>query len=74
MLGEYPNGYCLYAFDLTPDLCEGGHFNLLKQGSVRLALRFSEPLAAAVTVIAYAEFENILEINSQRSVVFDYAS
>src|SRR5688572_20689626 len=28
---DFPGGYALYAFDLTADLAEGGHFNLLKQ-------------------------------------------
>ena len=32
----YPNGYALYAFDISPNLAEEGHFNLEKQGTVRL--------------------------------------
>ena len=38
---DYPNGYDLYAFDLSPDLAEG-HFNLAKQGTVRVELKFGE--------------------------------
>jgi len=45
--------YALYAFDLTPDLGEDDHFNLTKQGSVRLVLKFSEALNENVAVIAY---------------------
>ena len=40
---DYKAGYALYAFDLTADLAESDHFILVKHGSVRLALRFSEP-------------------------------
>ena len=40
--GDYANSYLLYAFDLTADLAEDDHFNLVKHGSVRLALKFSE--------------------------------
>ena len=31
---SYPNGYCLFAFDLTPDLLANGctHWNLVKHG------------------------------------------
>ena len=71
---EYPNGYALYAFDLTPDLCEGINFNLVKQGTVRLALKFSDALDRAVTVVAYAEFENVIEIDRSRNIIFDFSS
>jgi len=69
---EYANGYSLYAFDLTADLGEDDHFSLVRQGSVRLALKFSQALEATVTVIAYAEFENVIEIDRNRNVVFDF--
>jgi hypothetical protein len=69
---DYANGYCLYAFDLTPDLAEGDHFNLLKSGNVRVDMKFSQALDATINVIAFAEFENILEIDRSRNVIFDY--
>ncbi|XP_023313450.1 uncharacterized protein F54H12.2-like [Trichogramma pretiosum] len=33
---KYPNGYCLFAFDLTPDLSANdlSHWNLIKHGSI----------------------------------------
>jgi len=52
----YPQGNALYVFDLSPDLAELEHFNLQKQGRVRLVLKFRQALADNVTVIAYAEF------------------
>jgi len=42
----------------------------VRQGSVRLALKFRQALEATVTVIAYAEFENVIEIDRNRNVVF----
>jgi len=69
---EYANGYSLYAFDLTADLGEDDHFSLVRQGNVRLALKFSQALQTTVTVIAYAEFENVIEIDRDRNVVFDF--
>ena len=62
---DYSNGYTLYAFDLTPDLAEGGHFNLLRQGNVRLELKFGVGLVETANVIVYSEFENIIEIDKQ---------
>jgi len=66
-------GYALYVFDLTPDLAEDDHFNLSKQGSVRLVLKFAEALEQPVTVIAYAEFENVIEIDRNRNVIYDFS-
>ena len=60
---DFEGGYALYAFDLTPDLAEGGHFNLLKQGKVRLDIKFGTALASEINVIANAEFENCLEVD-----------
>ena len=69
---EFANGYALYAFDLTPDLAENDHFNLTRQGTVRVDLKFSAALPHTVSVIAYAEFENIIEIDRNRNIVFDF--
>ena len=44
----------------------------MREGSVRLALKFLAALPNTVTVIAYAEFENIIEIDRNRNVVFDF--
>ena len=71
---DYPNGYALYAFDLSPDLAEDDHFNLSREGSIRLTMRFSQPLTASVTVITYAEYENVIEIDRNRNVLFDFSS
>ena len=70
--GDYANGYSLYAFDLTADLAEDDHFNLVKHGSVRLALKFFEALAQMTSVIAYAQFDNIIEIDRNRNLLLDF--
>lgn len=69
---DYPNGYTLYAFDLTPDLGDNDHVSLSRQGTVRLALKFGVALPRTVTVVAYAEFENIIEIDRNRNIVYDF--
>ena len=42
---SYPNGYCVFAFVLTPDLSANNctNWNLVKYGSIRLYVRFAEP-------------------------------
>jgi hypothetical protein len=69
---DFANGYTLYAFDLSPDLADNDHFNLSRQGTVRVDMKFATALEHTVTVIAYAEFENIIEIDRNRNVVFDF--
>lgn len=71
---EYPNGFCLFAFDLTPDLSANcySHWNLVKSGSLRIEVRFSEPLENTVNCIVYAEYDNVLEIDSTRQVIVDF--
>jgi hypothetical protein len=69
---DFASGYALYAFDLSPDLSENDHFNLTRQGTVRLDMKFANALPNTVTVVAYAEFENIIEIDRNRNVVFDF--
>ncbi|KAL7301309.1 hypothetical protein TKK_0006046 [Trichogramma kaykai] len=72
---EYPNGYCLFAFDLIPDLSTNAltHWNLIKHGCVRLDVRFAEALTSTVNCIVYAEYENILEIDASRQVIIDFS-
>ena len=71
---EYGKGYTLFAFDLTPDLSDAGHFHLLKHGNLRLELHFKNALAVTVNAIVYAEFDNVIEIDKARNVLFDYSA
>jgi hypothetical protein len=71
---DYPHGYCLTAFDLTPDLSanSNSHWNLVRHGSVRIEVRFEAALRKTINCIVYAEFDNILEIDSARQVIVDF--
>ena len=71
---DFAGGYALYAFDLSPDLCEGNHFNLVRQGSVRMALTFGESTTRAVTTVAYVAFENIIEVDHSRNILLGFSS
>ena len=71
---DFANGYALYAYDLSPDLGENDHVNLTRQGTVRLDLKFGVALGHTVTVVAYGEFENLIEIDRNRNIVFDFAN
>lgn len=73
---RYSKGYCLMAFDLTPDLSANAtsHWNLIKHGSVRLEVRFENALNETINCIVYAEFDNIIEIDKNRNVSVDFSS
>ena len=69
---DWDKGYSLFAFDLTPDVDADDHYGLIKHGNLRLEIEFAEALAATIVVIVYAEFDNIVEITSDRHVSFDH--
>ncbi|GBM29171.1 hypothetical protein AVEN_227714-1, partial [Araneus ventricosus] len=69
---EFIQGYTLYAFDLTPDLCDGSHLNLVNQGNLRIELKFASALEKTISVLVYAEFQNMIEMNS-RNVLCDFS-
>lgn len=69
---EFANGHTLYAFDLSPDLCDGPHLNLQQQGNVRVEIKFNSSLTKTVSVLIYAEFENIIEITKSRHILCDF--
>ena len=71
---DYVSGYTAFCFDLSPDHCSGDHFELIKQGNPRAELHFKEPLANTVNLIVYAEFQNVIEVDGNRNVLFDYTS
>ncbi|KAI0219718.1 hypothetical protein LSAT2_028760 [Lamellibrachia satsuma] len=54
---DYRDGYTFFCFDLTPDQCE---------------FHCREALRTTVNVVAYAEFESVLEIDKNGNVIYDY--
>lgn len=71
----YSQGYCLFAFDLTPDLSANSdsHWNLVRNGSVRVEVRFDKALEETINCIIYAEYDNVLEIDAARQVIVDFS-
>ena len=49
--GDYASGYTAFCFDLSPDHCSGDHFELTKQGNLRIELHFGQALANTVNLI-----------------------
>ncbi|KAK4877634.1 hypothetical protein RN001_010140 [Aquatica leii] len=72
---DYPKGYCLMAFDLTPDLSANAntHWNLVKNGSLRIEVGFEDALSETINCLVYAEFDNVIEIDKHRNVMVDFS-
>ena len=69
---DYPGGYALYAFDLTPDMCKSAdYFNTVQRGSLTLALTFGESKDHAIGMVCYGDFENVIRIDSERNAIYD---
>ena len=69
---EYPGGYALYAFDLTPDMCNTtDYFNAVQRGSLSVAITFGKTHKDATAMVCYGDFENVIRIDSERNVIYD---
>jgi hypothetical protein len=71
---DYAAGYTLFAFDLSPDRDDCGTLNLSREGTVRLDAKFKSQLQNTINVIVYAEFQNLLEIDRAKNIIFDYSN
>jgi hypothetical protein len=69
---EFDKGFTLYVYDLTPDLSESDSFNLTRSGNVRLEMKFADALPHTISIVTFAEFENIIEVDRNRNVVTDF--
>ena len=68
---DYPGGYALYAFDLTPDICKSSdYFNTVQRGSLTLALTLKKA-DHAIGMVCYGDFENVIRIDSERNAIYD---
>jgi hypothetical protein len=68
---DYGKGNTLFGFDLTLDMSEVGAFQLIKQGNLRVDIHFADALTATINVIMYAEFDNVIDIDRNRQVLFE---
>ena len=69
---EYPGGFALYAFDLTPDMCKSSdYFNTVQRGSLSLALTFREAAKHPLAMVCYGDFENVIRIDAERNAIYD---
>lgn len=68
---EFNEGYALFAFNLEPSE-DADALSPVSNGNLRLEMRFRVPLPQTTTLIVYACYDSILEIDSKRQVLVDY--
>jgi hypothetical protein len=69
---DFKNGYSLYVFNLTPDMCDSYHSSLPKIGNLEIDIKFRTTTTVAINAIVYLEFDNNIQITNLRQVVADY--
>ena len=61
---NYKNGHTIYAFDLETNSVPG-EMTLIKNGEVGVEIKLSEACTTAVTLVAYFEYQDMIEIDSE---------
>ena len=60
---DYSEGYTIIVSELTPFVI-GDNFDLKAEGTLSIDLVFKSRLAATINVLVYAEYNNVIEIDS----------
>ena len=71
---EFQNGYAIYAFDLLAVMCGRSPLvTVVQRGNLAVDIKFSAAPTSAVSLVCYGEFENLIQIDSERNVVYDHS-
>ncbi|XP_061188729.1 uncharacterized protein F54H12.2-like [Saccostrea echinata] len=66
----FSEGFAVYAFSLAPSDLGEDYINLVRQGSVRLEVKFAVNTTETLNCLAYAEFPALLEIDQSRDIKY----
>ena len=68
---DYPNGYCLYGFNLEPILnCSGDFVSVSKEEEVTIKITFkTQPDETSLDLICYIEYDKIIEFDKDKKVI-----
>lgn len=73
---NYKGGQCIFVFDLTPDAVANDHWQLLQEGVTSLELLFANGDSfpeSGIECIVYAEYDNLIMIDKDRNVSYDFS-
>ena len=70
---QFVGGSMLSSWDLMPNDSDGvAYLNPWCLGTVKASLRFAKPLPVTTTLIAYAQYDNLVVVEAYHTVTFDY--
>lgn len=64
---DFSNGYCIFGFNLKAS--HGDCYDLVKNGTISLEIKLSRATTESVTLIAYFQFDNLIEITENKTVI-----
>ena len=70
---QFVGGTMLLSWDLTPDDSDGtAYLSPRPLGTVKASLGFAKPLPVKTTLLAYAQYDNLVIVDAYCTVTFDY--
>ncbi|XP_053208503.1 uncharacterized protein F54H12.2-like [Panonychus citri] len=72
---DYAKNHPLFVFDLSDDgtlTNESGTLSLIKRGSARIDIQFTDALTTGLHMIVFGVHDNVLQIDSSRNIITDY--
>ena len=70
---DYSEGYIIIFADLI-SFEIGDNFDLKEERTLSIDLVFKHPLVATINMLVYAEYDNVIEIDSNCNVIKDWSS
>ena len=67
---NFGKGFAIFAFCLSPCNLGDDYINLVRQGNVRLEVKFATATTETLNCIAYAEFPALIEIDQSRDIKY----
>lgn len=67
-LDSWVYGSTIFAFDLSPDKCNGFHLHEVKKGVLSLKIKVNTPLTDPHTLIVFSVYDKILSIDKFKNV------
>jgi hypothetical protein len=67
---DYPKGYGFFVFDLRPDGCDVSESD--SEEILQKKWFFEKALSEAINLFCMGEFDNIIEIDRERNVLYDH--
>lgn len=58
-LKDFRSGMSVFPFDFSPDLCNGNHMHVSKEGEISLELAWATPLRTPITILVYLVYNEI---------------